>query len=409
MDSDSRPSGAEVRALVLAPVGRDGELLVKALVAAGLPADAVATAAQLVDRVSDEVRHDKPPRISALVVTDEALKIEWSRRLADTLDEQPAWSDLPIVMLAGQAVAMSDRNASATTLGLVAERLTSRSSITVLDRPVRVAALVSAVRAAAGARARQAEVRELLAARDAALEEAERAVRVKTEFLAVMSHEIRTPLNAIGGYVQLIELGIHGPLTDAQREALSRINLAQQHVLSIINNLLDYSQIESRRTQYNIERLNLSEVVSEVLLIIESQFSTRSLTYRIVSAEVPVTVMGDADKVRQVLLNLLSNAVKFTLPGGHITIEITETALEEEEFGLVRISDNGIGIPTDKLDAIFDPFVRVHPSRYTEGKRGTGLGLSISREMARGMGGDLTAISSEGTGSSFMLALPLAD
>jgi signal transduction histidine kinase len=233
-----------------------------------------------------------------------------------------------------------------------------------------------------------------------ARKEAEEANRSKSAFLAAMSHELRTPLNAIAGHAQLMEIGVHGPLTDAQREALTRIQRSEAHLLALINDVLNFAKLEAGRVEYDIEPVPLGEVVADVLAMMEPQLATRRLT---ASAVVPTAIVAHADreKVRQILLNLLSNAVKFTPPGGRVSVDTPDGVTG------VRVSDTGIGIPREKLAMIFDPFVQVHRD-LTRSIDGTGLGLAISRDLARGMRGDLTVESTEGVGSSFVLTLPSA-
>jgi signal transduction histidine kinase len=246
----------------------------------------------------------------------------------------------------------------------------------------------------------------LVEAERAAREEAEMASRTKSQFLANMSHELRTPLNAIAGHVQLIEMGIHGPVSDAQREALGRVERAQRHLLGLINDVLNYARIEAGRVEYDLEPVLVRDVFTDVLPMVESQVGARSQTLESAllpdgDAE-PIHVWADRDKLGQILLNLLSNAVKFTPEGGRIVVALAGD--DGPGHVTVRISDTGVGIPEDKLDAVFEPFVQVH-SDFTRRVEGTGLGLAISRDLARGMGGDLRVTSELGVGSTFELVL----
>ena len=230
--------------------------------------------------------------------------------------------------------------------------------------------------------------------------EAEAANRTKSEFLASMSHELRTPLNAIGGYTDLLRLGVAGAVDAEQREYLDRIRRSQQHLLGIINDLLNFSRLEAGRVSFDLQSISLGEAVRHVLPMIEPQANQRGL--RITFEEtIDEFACGDRPKVEQILLNLLSNAVKFTDTGGTISI----TQFRDGDWAGVRVHDTGIGIPASKLEAIFEPFVQVGRT-FNSAHEGTGLGLSISRELARAMGGDLTAESTLGEGSTFTLRLP---
>ena len=235
---------------------------------------------------------------------------------------------------------------------------------------------------------------------------ADDANRAKSTFLAMMSHELRTPLNAIGGYVQLVEMGIHGPVTPAQAEALGRIARSQRHLLRLINDVLNLARIEAGRLDYNLERVSLRDVADTVLPMIDPQLNARRLRCEV---HIPQTLaaFADREKVQQILLNLLSNASKFTPPNGVITIEALDDPSRADVVYL-HVRDTGVGIAPDRLEHVFEPFVQVDDS-HSRRAEGTGLGLAISRDLARGMGGDLRAESEEGRGSTFTLSLPRAN
>jgi PAS domain S-box-containing protein len=235
-----------------------------------------------------------------------------------------------------------------------------------------------------------------------ARQRADEANRAKSQFLAAMSHELRTPLNAIAGYADLLALGLAGPVTPQQREQLDRIKRSQEHLLGIINDLLNFSRIEAGQLQYDIAAIPLRDVVSAVILMITPQARGKGLKFKDQGCPPDAIAWADRAKVEQIVLNLVSNAVKFTEAGGTITLSC-ETA--EADHVVLVVRDTGSGIPADKLDAIFEPFVQVGRT-LTNVREGAGLGLAISRDLARAMGGDITVRSTMSVGSEFRLILP---
>jgi signal transduction histidine kinase len=258
---------------------------------------------------------------------------------------------------------------------------------------------------AARAEAERATRHAQEAAAEAALAraEAEGANRAKSDFLAVMSHELRTPLNAIGGYVELMELEVRGPVTDAQRNDLARIKRSQTHLLGLINEVLNYTRIEAGATRYEIAPRSAEELTSSIEPLVAPLLRAKGLSFERENGRPDYYVLADPERVGQIFINLLSNAVKFTPPGGTVKVRCEP----REDMLAFRVSDTGIGIPADQIDSIFDPFVQVN-ARLTRTEEGIGLGLAISRDLARGMGGDLTVDSEIGVGSTFTLTLPLA-
>jgi PAS domain S-box-containing protein len=259
------------------------------------------------------------------------------------------------------------------------------------------------------AEVREREVRVLADKLDArkrdaeqAQERADSANRVKGEFLAAMSHELRTPLNAIGGYADLLSMGLSGAVTPLQVEQLGRIKQSQQHLLGIINDILNFSRAEAGQLAYDWGLVPLSTVVDSVLEMVVPQLREKSLRIARVLGDDDAVAWADRARVGQILLNLVSNAMKFTGDSGQISVSCCR--IDDDWVGL-SVRDTGCGIAASHLDAIFQPFVQVGRT-LTGAHQGTGLGLSISRDLARAMYGDLCVKSVEHAGSVFTLTLP---
>jgi PAS domain S-box-containing protein len=234
-----------------------------------------------------------------------------------------------------------------------------------------------------------------------AREEAEVSNRLKSDFLALLSHEFRTPLQAIFGYTELLEREIHGPLTDSQRRDLQRIQQSQQLLLGLITTILDFAKLESgQMIDLVLHSIAIHQVLAHMEGLVGAQLEEKELSYSYRCGDRAIVANADAGKVQQILLNLLANAIKFTDRGGSISLQCE---LEPETVA-IRVIDNGKGIPPDKLEAIFEPFVQLKPKGAVT--NGAGLGLPISRRLAIAMGGSLTAQSEPGQGSTFTLRLP---
>jgi signal transduction histidine kinase len=205
-------------------------------------------------------------------------------------------------------------------------------------------------------------------------------------------------------------MGVHGPVTEAQREALVRVSRSQRHLLSLINDVLNLVRVENGHVEYQITDVDVAGVVRDVTSMVEPLAASNDLSLEIVTPAhtdgSALIVKADREKVQQIVINLLTNAIKFTQPGGRITVYGAPLP-ESPELVCIQVSDTGVGIPANKLENIFEPFVQL-ASRPTSGQEGLGLGLAISRDLARGMKGELRASSSVGEGSTFTLCLPRA-
>jgi PAS domain S-box-containing protein len=229
---------------------------------------------------------------------------------------------------------------------------------------------------------------------------AEEANATKGQFLATMSHELRTPLNAIVGYLGLLELGVHGPLTDAQREDLARIRRSEATLHRLVEDVLSFARLEAGKVEYQYEAVELDRFLESLEGFISPRLTQKNLDYRLDVTDASVTISADRDRVEQIMLNLLSNAVKFTDKG-----RIDVRCIVGDHAVRIEVADTGRGIAPSLLESIFEPFAQGDRS-LTRPAEGTGLGLSISRQLARAMGGDITVESVVGQGSVFGVELP---
>ena len=239
--------------------------------------------------------------------------------------------------------------------------------------------------------------------RKRAEQEAWAASQAKSEFLASMSHELRTPLNAIGGYAELLAMGVRGPLNAEQAQDIARIRRSEQHLLTLINDVLNFAKVDAGQTEYRLTAVPVDEALRDTESMIAPQVLAKGLHYSYKGAGKFASVLADPEKLQQIVLNLLGNAVKFTEPGGSITLssEFAGQCIE------IKVADTGPGIPPEKLDRIFDPFVQAE-RRLNQPVQGVGLGLAISQDLAEAMAGKITVESEVGQGSTFTLSLPRA-
>lgn len=235
------------------------------------------------------------------------------------------------------------------------------------------------------------------------LRDAEAGNAAKTEFLRTVSHELRQPLNGIGGFLELLEMGLRGPLTELQREDLARIRRNQQHLLTLINDLLSFARLEAGQLEIARSVVPVDALLRSVEAMVLPQMDARGVRYAYTGCDPHLAAYGDQDRVVQIVLNLLTNALKATGAGGTVT-------LGGESVGshvVITVRDTGVGIPADKQEAIFSPFTQLGRALNSP-QEGAGLGLSISRGLAEAMNGSLHVESTVGSGSTFTLRLPRA-
>ena len=332
---------------------------------------------------------DGPTRTARVIRTGETDFIaEITDDMLEASFEDPAYREL-VRSLGFSSVLTVPLRAGFETLGAMSMVMMQRRTWTDAD-----VALAEELGNRAGVAIQNARLyREAVLARRAA----EDANAAKVEFLARMSHELRTPLNAIGGFADLLAMGLRGALSPQQAEDVRRIQRNQMHLQSLISDILNYAKLEVGRLEYDIKPTPLRSVVSAIEQVYSKQFEAVGITWK-ADFDGPHWVMVDIDKLQQILMNLVGNAMKFTPQGGRIGLR----ARARGEFIEVTLSDSGPGIPTEKLEVIFEPFVQI--TRPGELPTGTGLGLAIARDLARGMGGDLRAEQAP-SGASFVLRL----
>lgn len=372
------------RVLIFAPIGRDAELTRDLLEHASIRC----AICRSLGRLTETLEADGA---GALLLTEEALDEPELSELVATLDQQPPWSDVPVLVFAG------GRGAEVTSRAI--RSIDTVRNVTLLDRPIRVAAVLSTVRAALRSRARQYEVRDLLVALHRARTDAESANRLKDEFLATLSHELRTPLNAILGWTSMLARGQIEPTRFPRIfEALDRNAQTQAQLIA---DVLDVSRIITGKLTLQPMRVDLSDITARAADAVRPAAAAKNVT---VTAREPsgCFVFGDPDRLQQVFWNLLSNAVKFTPPEGSIDVDVTcgGTSIT------VAVTDTGVGIPREFLPFLFDRFRQADQST-TRVHGGLGLGLSIVKHLTELHGGTVSAASEgDGRGARFEVRLP---
>jgi signal transduction histidine kinase/ActR/RegA family two-component response regulator len=373
----------DARLLLLAPTHRDASTTRTLLSAAGVLVETCSTFDALVREIERGA--------AAIVLPEEALSPDHNATLCAVLDRQAPWSDLPVLVLT-RSGADSDE---------LAEAVRTLGNVTLLERPLRVATLLSAVRTAVRARSRQYQIREHLVERARAEESLRIADERKDEFLATLGHELRNPLAPLVTGLKVLSLAkLQDPVAV---RVLAIMERQTGHLIRLVDDLLEVSRITRGLIEVRREPLDLGLVVRSAIETsrpaIESARHELSLDLPVE----PITIAGDAVRLTQVFANLLTNAAKYTNNGGHIWLTVTRQA----DRALILVRDNGIGIPEAQLNAVFDMFTQVDRSnRAAQG--GLGIGLTLVRSLVALHGGRVEATSAGiGAGSEFRVELPI--
>ena len=323
----------------------------------------------------------------ALLVSEEMLAGNGAAELAAAVAAQPPWSDLPVLILARQG---ADSRA-------VTTAMEGMANVTVLERPIRVASLVSALRSALRARRRQYELRRIL-------EDLNEADRRKTEFLATLAHELRNPMAPLSTALAILK---RKPLTsEAARSYYDIMGRQLDHMVRLVSDLMEVSRITRGKIELQLDDLALEQVIRGAVELSRPLMDAGRHTLEVHVADASLSVRGDSVRLTQVFANLLNNAAKYTPEGGRIDVFVEN---DGRGHAVVRVKDTGAGIPAAMLDAIFDMFVQVSgTARAAQG--GLGIGLTLVKSMVELHGGTVGA-SSEGAnrGSEFTVSLPLLD
>jgi signal transduction histidine kinase/CheY-like chemotaxis protein len=371
---------------VFAPIGRDGPITRDLLQRIGVRSVIYGSLSALVDAGLDTA--------GAVLLTEEALERSDVATLMDALAAQPAWSDIPVLVFAGG----QHRTAAPRTM----EALGGLTNVTMIERPIRVAAVFSIVRTALRARARQYEMRDVLVNLYAARKQAEEASRLKDEFLATLSHELRTPLNAILGWTSLLRQNLVEPERIPRvLEILERNATAQAQLVS---DVLDVSRMITGKIRLNLQPVSMSAIVSDAIDTVRPGADAKGVTIVFDRPAAGLVVNGDDERLQQVVWNLLSNAVKFTASGGEVRV-----TLASGERGVeIMVADTGIGLSPEFLPHVFERFRQADQS-FTRAHGGLGLGLAIVKQVVELHGGSVAAHSAgAGHGAAFTVRLPVA-
>jgi signal transduction histidine kinase/CheY-like chemotaxis protein len=370
------PSATQLRVLLKTATSKDAALTRTVLERAGMAAHACATVGELAVEIDRGV--------GALLIAEEVLGDPSITGVIHTLRQQPPWSDLPVLVLA---------RTGADSIAVV-EAMDILVNITVIERPIRVSALVSIVRSALRARRRQYELYRVL-------EGMHEADQRKTEFLATLAHELRNPLAPLSTALALLTRT--SPTPEAARPYYAMMGRQVEHMVRLINDLMEISRITRGKIELQTDEIALDRVVMDAIEVSRPVIDAARHRLDVAIDDGRWIVRGDNVRLTQVFSNLLNNAAKYTPPGGRIDVRMER----HSGYARVRVKDNGIGIPADMLDTIFGMFVQVSgTARAAQG--GLGIGLTLVRSLVELHGGIVHARSGgTGLGSEFIVELPI--
>jgi signal transduction histidine kinase/ActR/RegA family two-component response regulator len=362
--------------LVVAPVGRDSELMCAQLVAQGIRCRPCRDVREVCEALRDGA--------GAILATEEALTQDALIDLGRALAQQPAWSEIPVVILTGSTVAGAKPRAL--------DLMTRRTNVTLIDRPVRIRSLVSATQSALRARQRQYDIRDLMA-------ELEERVHERDRFLAVLGHELRNPLGAILLAAQMRD--DDGRLDGQHADLIER---QSRHLTRLVNDLLDLSRVAAGKIVLKPQLVDLRDVAAEAMRVLQPSADNQRVRISMQLCPRPLIVHGDPVRLDQIVTNVLSNAIKYTPEEGHVRV----TMADEDGQAIIKVTDDGVGIAPERIGAIFELFAQAE-NAIGRAQGGMGIGLALVRNLMQLHEGTIEAHSEGvGKGSEFLLRLPLA-
>lgn len=364
------------RILIVAPIGRDAELMCAQLKTAGLNCASCKDIHGLCGELAGGV--------GAILLTEEALTHDGADELMRTLAKQPPWSETPLIILTG---ALSFEAKVHSFDGIV-----RRTNVTLVDRPVRIKSLISAAQTALRARQRQYDIRDLM-------QQLEERVHERDRFLAVLGHELRNPLGAILLASQMTDAD--GRI-DAEKAQL--IERQSRHLTRLVNDLLDLSRVAAGKIVLKRQRVNLVEIITQSVRTVIPAAQRQGIDLAMRVPEHRIVVDADPVRVDQIVTNILTNAIKYTPEGGHVTLDLNDG----DGQATIRVTDDGVGVAPDRIGGIFELFAQAE-NAIGRAQGGMGIGLALVRNLAELHDGSVAAKSDGvGKGSEFVVRLPLA-